>query len=81
MKQLILFLMLLPVMGFLGCGGGAPSPPPAAPPPPEQQDAGVVAARDSERLRRRMAASNTILTGPQGLSTSASTMTKTLLGQ
>ncbi|QEM67585.1 hypothetical protein FO488_05075 [Geobacter sp. FeAm09] len=62
------------------CGGGVPSAP-VVTPAPEEQDAGVVAARDSERLRRRMAASNTILTGAQGVTTQAPTISKTLLGQ
>ncbi len=77
MFRLILSILLTPV---LGCGGGAPSLPPVAPPPPEQQDPGVTAMRDAERLRRRGATSNTILTGGTGLSTTAQTTTKTLLG-
>jgi hypothetical protein len=32
-------------------------------------------------MRRRMAASNTILTGPQGVTAPATTSVKTLLGQ
>jgi hypothetical protein len=63
------------------CGGGIPSAPPAPPPPPQQQDAGVVAARNAEQLRQRQAVSNTILTGPQGVTAPATTATKTLLGQ
>ena len=78
MFRFILSILLMPV---LGCGGGgAPSLPPAAPPPPEQQDAGVTASRDAERMRRRSAASNTILTGPNGITGTAPTTTKTLLG-
>lgn len=77
MFRFILSILLMPV---LGCGGGAPSLPPAAPPPPEQQDAGVIASRDAERMRRRGAASNTILTSGTGLANTAPTATKTLLG-
>lgn len=62
------------------CGGGAPSAP-VVTPAPEEQDAGVVAARDAERQRRRQAASNTILTGAQGVTAPAPTVGKTLLGQ
>jgi len=63
------------------CGGGVPSAPPAPPLPPQQQDPNVVAARNSEQLRQRQAASNTILTGPQGVTAPATTAVKTLLGQ
>lgn len=48
---------------------------------PEAQDAGVIASRDNERLAKRKAASNTILTGPLGTMTQAPTVAKTLLGQ
>lgn len=57
-----------------------PPTPAAAIPPPEEQDVGVVEARDGERIRRRQAASNTVLTGPQGATAPATTATKTLLG-
>ena len=63
------------------CGRSAPSAPAAPIPPPEQQDPGVTAARDAERMRRRTSASNTILTGPQGVTGAAPLQTKTLLGQ
>ena len=62
-----------------------PSPPelPKAPDaPPAAQDAGVDAAREDEK-RRRLAASgqgSTILTGPNGVTSAASTGAKTLLG-
>lgn len=72
-----LSLLLLPV---IGCGGGAPKAPEPAAPPPEQSDAAVIAARDSERNRIRSAASNTILTGSQGVTTPANTAVKALLG-
>lgn len=48
---------------------------------PEQADAGVVAARDDERRRRRAAASQTVLTSPHGITTTAPTQGKSLLGQ
>jgi hypothetical protein len=63
------------------CSPSIPSAPPAPPPPPQQQDPAVVAARNSEQLRQRQAASNTILTGPQGVTAPATTAVKTLLGQ
>jgi hypothetical protein len=63
------------------CQASSPKAPAPPPPPPEMQDAGVIEARDSERLRRRGAASSTLLTGPQGVTSAAPTATKTLLGQ
>ena len=63
------------------CSGKAPKTPAPAPPPPEMQDAGVIGARDAERMRRRLASSNTILTGPLGTTTQAPLQTKSLLGQ
>ncbi len=63
------------------CSPSVPSAPPAPPPPPQQQDPAVVAARNAEQLRQRQAASNTILTGPQGVTAPATTAVKTLLGQ
>jgi hypothetical protein len=62
------------------CSPSVPSAPPP-PPPPQQQDPAVVAARNAEQLRQRQAASNTILTGPQGVTAPATTAVKTLLGQ
>lgn len=76
MKQLILSLLLLPLVG---CGGGVPKVKEQAP-PAEESDAAVIAARDQERQRRRTAASNTILTGAQGDTSQASTAVKSLLG-
>lgn len=76
--RLFLSLLLIP----LGCfGGGSPALPKAAPPPPDAQDSAVVASRDAERMRRRQAGSNTILTGPSGVTGQAPVATKTLLGQ
>lgn len=51
-------------------------------PAPQQADAAVTAASDAEKRRRRMAASNTILTSPLGVTGSQATKTqpKTLLG-
>lgn len=72
-----LSLLLFPV---LGCGGGAPKAPAPPAPPAEQSDAAVIAARDSERNRIRSSASNTILTGSQGVTAPASTAVKSLLG-
>lgn len=76
----ILLLRSIAILTVTGCGGGAPKLPEKAPPPPEMQDAGVIEARDNERLRRRAASSNTILTGPTGVTSSAPVQTKTLLG-
>ena len=46
-----------------------------------EQDAAVTESRDKEALRRRAAASNTVLTSYMGTTTPATTQTKTLLGQ
>ncbi|WP_225182155.1 hypothetical protein [Pectobacterium aroidearum] len=50
---------------------------------PQEQDAAVVSSRDDETRRRRAAAgrNSTLLTGAQGVTGSASTGSKTLLGQ
>lgn len=68
-------------------GGGTPSmpPPPATTPryaAPRAPEVEAEQARSDEALRRRAAAnlSGTILTGPQGLTTAASTTGKTVLG-
>lgn len=72
---------LLSERGLKMCfGGGTPAVTTVAQ-TPEAQDPGVVSARDSERQRRRAAASNTILTSPQGATGTAPTTGKTLLGQ
>lgn len=62
-----------------------PAPPPAPPPPPSLPDQGVQAAGLAQRQLAAQAygASQTILTGPQGLQTPAATTAnsgKTLLG-
>ena len=61
-----------------------PSPPPPPEPPPQLPDQGVQSAAADQRTRAAMAygASQTILTGPQGLQTKADTTAsgKTLLG-
>lgn len=61
------------------CMGGKPKAVKVAQ-APEEQDAAVVAARDDERKRRIASASSTVLTGPQGLTSPATTAPKTLLG-
>lgn len=68
-------------------GASAPSPPPPPPPPappPALPDQGVQNAASDLQARAAMAygASQTILTGPQGLQTKANTTVsgKTLLG-
>lgn len=67
------------------CGGGGSTPevqqPAPIAPAPTAQSAQVVASRDNERARRRMASSNTILTGARGVLEDAPTQGKTLLGQ
>ena len=69
------------------CFGGSPSvppPPPAPAPPPSLPDQGVQAAEQNQKNLAAAAygASQTILTGPQGLVTPANTTGsgKTLLG-
>ncbi|MGA3113474.1 MAG: hypothetical protein ABSF90_03470 [Syntrophobacteraceae bacterium] len=69
------------------CFGSAPSvppPPPAPAPPPSLPDSGVQAAGQNQKNLAAAAygASQTILTGPQGLQTPANTTGsgKTLLG-
>jgi hypothetical protein len=62
----------------------APAPPPPAPPPPPQTpDEAAKAAGDAQKKVAQNAAGpgSTILTGPQGLTTPATTNQKTLLGQ
>lgn len=54
------------------------TPPPTA--GPAQQDATAAAQAEATRLRKNRAATGTILTGPQGLTTNAPT-TKQRLGE
>lgn len=75
-------------MGFLSSPPPAPMPPPpppppAPPPPPTPMAPGVQKARKNTRRRAALAGGRkgTILTGPGGLSTTAQTTKKTLLGQ
>lgn len=70
-----------------GGKGGGPSAPPPPPPPPkpeaaEEQQA-VDATRERERRRQAQAVGreSTMLTGGQGVSGTATTASKTLLGQ
>lgn len=74
------------------CFGGSPSTPAPPPPPPRAPtirqprlaDEGVRKAQtDVERRNRQFAGlrGGTLLTGPGGLTTTASTQKKTLLGQ
>lgn len=84
MKKLILLLqhILLAPLSMCGGGGGGYVPTPTTPTPSVQErDAQEVESADKERRRKKRATSNTILTGGQGLSTSATTTGKTLLGQ
>lgn len=48
---------------------------------PQESDPAVVKARDAEMIRRRAAASNTNLTGGMGLTNTATTQVKTMMGQ
>jgi hypothetical protein len=71
---------------ILGGGGSAPAPPPPLPPPPPPPSPGAAAginagADAANRLRERAGAASTIMTGPQGLTTPATTAPKSLLGQ
>ncbi len=77
MKRFLLHILLLPV---IGCGGGAPSAPPPPAPPPDSSDSGVIGARDAERKRKMASASNTVLTGAQGVTAPPPLAVKTLLG-
>tara|TARA_R110000737_G_scaffold73589_2_gene102360 strand:- start:1084 stop:1296 length:213 start_codon:yes stop_codon:yes gene_type:complete len=69
------------------CGGSprAPAPPPAVPEAPRAPDTGSSQAGQDSDKRRRAAATgdgrSTILTSSRGVSDSAATATKTLLGQ
>lgn len=86
MKKLILLLqhILLAPLSMCGGGGGGyvPTPTPTTPTPSVQErDAQEVESSDNERRRKKRATSNTVLTGGQGLTTSATTTGKTLLGQ
>jgi hypothetical protein len=59
-----------------------PPPPPPVPPPPTPVDPAIAKASADVRSRAISAATigGTIATGPQGLTTPASTAQKTLLG-
>lgn len=85
MKKLILFLQHILLAPLLLCGGGGggyvPTPTPTPTPSVQERDAQEVEASDNERRRKKRATSNTVLTGGQGLTTSATTTGKTLLGQ
>ncbi len=75
----------LRLFGGGGGGKGSPKPPkvvtPTAPTPqPTEQDASVTTSRDNERRRRIAAASSTIMTSAQGVTGTAPTAGKTLLG-
>jgi hypothetical protein len=63
-----------------GCFGGSPSAQPLPAPPPQAGQGNVQAVEDADRRRRRAAASNTILTSPLGVTKSADTKPKSLLG-
>ena len=76
MHKLIVRLLLLP----LGCFGGSPSAPPLPTPAPTMQSSAVAGEAEADRLRKRKAASNTLLTGSQGVQTQPVTERKTLLG-
>lgn len=80
--RLLKHILLFPVFGCSG-GGGAPAPVVPAPvaQAPQEQDAAVVEGRDNERARRRAASSKTIRTSSQGVTDSATTQGKQLLGQ
>jgi hypothetical protein len=68
-----------------GGGKGSSAPPPAPAPKPEsaEEQTAVNATRDRERRRQAMAMGrdSTMLTGGQGVTTAATTATKSLLGQ
>ena len=62
------------------CFGGGPSTPPVPAPAPQQMSGDVQIQADAERQRRRAAASQTILTGPQGAGGPPKLAQKSLLG-
>lgn len=75
-------------MRLYGGGGKGSAPKPADPPPPPRPAAGEeqqIADETRQRERRRQAAAmgreSTMLTGGQGVTDSAATTAKTLLGQ
>lgn len=61
------------------CFGGGSTPPMPAP-APQQLSGDVQAMADKERELRRAAASNTLLTGPAGVTMPPNMMGKSLLG-
>jgi hypothetical protein len=64
------------------CIGGSPPKPPKPQPEEQRADAAVSGAIDAERRRQRAIAgyASTMLTGGGGLTTPATTATKTMLG-
>ena len=71
--------------GLLGGGRNMPKPPPIPRAPaavPQPTDPAVLAARAAQRKQAGLlaAGNNTILTSPGGLTSSASTAKKTVLG-
>lgn len=58
----------------------APKLPPPPPPIPTAIDPAILAAKEKERQRAATGSLSTRLTTPQGLTTTASTTKKTLLG-
>lgn len=82
-------LVMKPVAKALGLTPKKAAPAPAAPaakpetPPPSVDTQAVKAAGETERRRARAAAgrASTMLTGSRGLTDSATTATKKLLGQ
>ena len=63
-----------------GCFGGSPSSAPIPTPAPQQADPSVKLAEDEARRRQRAAASNTMLTGPMGVTAAKTMQPKSLLG-
>lgn len=62
------------------CFGSAPSPAPMPAPAPTMQSDAVAGQAEADRLRRRKAASSTLLTGSKGVKAQPTTERKTLLG-
>jgi hypothetical protein len=75
-------------MRLYGGGGKGSAPKPADPPPPprpqyaeEQQVMDATRQKERQRLAAAQGQASTMITGGQGLSDTASTASKTLLGQ
>jgi len=62
------------------CFGGSPSTPPVPAPAPQQAQGDVQVANMQAQQRQRAAASNTLLTGPQGVTTMYPMLGKSLIG-